>query len=319
MELDQNTGMPKGLIGKITLREPSLSLRQLGLMSVDDLLKKADEALVKSDTKFWVLLDRLDAAFSESPQLESNALRALFRVYLDLIALKAISLKIFLRSDIWSRIQSSQMGFREASHISRHTTIQWTNQSLLNLVVRRLLYNEIIQSQYLADRTLVLAEARLQIKLFNEIFPPQANLDWMLYRLRDGSGQTAPRELIHTLHCARDIQIKNFELGGPEPGGKLLFTASSFLKALPEVSRVRFELTLLAEYPQFRQQLLRLTKEKAHLSTLELGKIWQVTPKEAGETAEQLVEVGFFERKGERNDPLYWVPPLYQVHLKIKP
>jgi hypothetical protein len=77
------TGMAKGIMGKITLREPSSSLKEAGLTSVDDLLKQADAALVGDDRKIWVLLDRLDVAFAESDALKCSALRALFRVYLD--------------------------------------------------------------------------------------------------------------------------------------------------------------------------------------------------------------------------------------------
>src|SRR5690606_29211793 len=90
----------------------------------------------------WVLLDRLDVAFAENVELESNALRALFRVYLDLLALSNVKLKIFLRTDIWARITSE--GFREASHITRHVTITWNRSSLLNLVVKRAVHNETI-------------------------------------------------------------------------------------------------------------------------------------------------------------------------------
>jgi hypothetical protein len=320
IELDETTGMPRGVSGKITLREPSLDLRQMGLASVDGLLRQADQALRNEGLRIWVLLDRLDVAFSESDELESSALRALFRVYLDLVGLEAISLKIFLRSDIWGRIQTCHgQGFREASHISRHTTISWTNQSLLNLVVRRLLHNEVIRSEYRADPTIVLSSTGDQVRLFNEIFPPQTNLDWMLFRLRDGSGQTRPRELIHLLHCARGIQIRRLELGGAEPGAKTLFDSRSLMQALPEVSEVRFEQTLCAEYPKWRPQLLRLKGEKAHLSVSELAKIWQTTTKEASGMAEELQELGFFQKQGTRDNPIYWVPPLYQLPLQIKP
>jgi hypothetical protein len=48
----------------------------------------------------WILLDRLDVAFAEHPDLEANALQGLFRVYLDLMGYEHVKLKIFLRSDI---------------------------------------------------------------------------------------------------------------------------------------------------------------------------------------------------------------------------
>ena len=85
------------------------------------LLAIADGALREAGVSIWLLLDRLDVAFAESLALERNALRALFRVYLDLAAFDSISLKIFLRTDIWDQI--TKEGFREASHISKRVTL----------------------------------------------------------------------------------------------------------------------------------------------------------------------------------------------------
>jgi len=50
------------------------------------------------------LFDRLDVAFAETLYLEANALRALIRVYADIRGLDFIGLKIFLREDIWKRV-----------------------------------------------------------------------------------------------------------------------------------------------------------------------------------------------------------------------
>jgi hypothetical protein len=83
------------------------------LQSVDRLIELASGSLSEAGARSWVILDRLDVAFAENAELEANALRALFRVYLDLAAFPAVTLKIFLRSDIWSRITAE--GFREAS------------------------------------------------------------------------------------------------------------------------------------------------------------------------------------------------------------
>ena len=82
-------------------------------MSVDSLLAVADEVLELNNLSAWVVFDRLDVAFSESHDLEANALRALFKCYLDLLSYPNIALKIFLRNDIWTKIVDG--GFREAS------------------------------------------------------------------------------------------------------------------------------------------------------------------------------------------------------------
>jgi hypothetical protein len=112
IKLDPLTAQPAGVEAKITLREPGTEERKKGFISADSLLEIADQALAELGLKFWIVLDRLDVAFADSPALEENALRALFRVYRDAAALENTKLKIFLRDDIWSRITSE--GFREA-------------------------------------------------------------------------------------------------------------------------------------------------------------------------------------------------------------
>ena len=83
VEFGEHTGRVKGVGLLVTFMEPTPEMLKLGVQSVD------------------ALLDRLDVAFSDSTALEEDALRALFRAYLDLAACEHIKLKIFLRSDIW--------------------------------------------------------------------------------------------------------------------------------------------------------------------------------------------------------------------------
>jgi hypothetical protein len=139
LKIDPATGMPVGVTGRLVLGEPSSDMRAEGVHSVDDLLAAADEALKDADTSLWVVFDRLDVAFADSRELEANALRSLFRVYLDTLSLERIRLKIFLRTDIWKAV--TEGGFREASHVTRTVTISWSESALLNLLVRRLLNN----------------------------------------------------------------------------------------------------------------------------------------------------------------------------------
>ncbi len=110
--VDPNSGFHT-YTGKITPGEPEAAQSKKGYVSVDALALLAEQALKAADFAIWILLDRLDVAFAETHELEKNALRALFRVYLDFNALDHIKLKVFLRSDIWSRIVDS--GFREAT------------------------------------------------------------------------------------------------------------------------------------------------------------------------------------------------------------
>ncbi|MGH9894719.1 MAG: P-loop ATPase, Sll1717 family, partial [bacterium] len=294
-----------------------------GVISVGELLQAANEALAAAARSAWVLLDRLDVAFAESSDLEHNALRALFRVYLDLLALEQIRLKIFLRTDIWRRITAA--GFREASHITRHLTIDWNARSLLNLVVSRAIQNDELQRFYSTTRQAVLTSADSQREFFYRMCPDQVDVgpnkpstfDWMLGRTRDGLGTNAPRELIHLLNSLREVQVRRLETGDAEPDGGLLFARTSFKEALPEVSRVRLEQTLFAEYPALRHSLEKLRGAKTLHTVDTLSELWGIDPGQAQKQADELVEVGFVERRGTRERPEYWVPFLYRDALDL--
>ena len=105
--------MIAGVTGKITLGEPSGSLAESGLVSIDQLFSDANQALADLGFRAWLALDRLDVAFAEHEELEANALRALFKVYLDLLAHKQISLKIFLAATsgvgVWTPASAKQV------------------------------------------------------------------------------------------------------------------------------------------------------------------------------------------------------------------
>ncbi len=306
VEVDSITQLPKGFKGKIIR-----------------LLELANEALSAAGLKAWILLDRLDVAFAEDVRLEANALRALFRVYLDLLAFPSIQLKIFLRTDIWARITSE--GFREASHVTRHITISWNRNSLLNLVVRRAIYNNNIKETYGVTDELTRLPAQEQEVFFYKLCPDQVDvgpnkpttLDWLLSRTRDGTQLNAPRELIHFLNCLREVQVKRLELGEPEPEGRQLFVRAAFKEALPQVSKVRLEQTLYAEHAERKPSLEKLRGEKTLHTPESLAAIWDLSTEEASVLASELTAIGFFELRGSKQSPSFWVPFIYRDALDL--
>lgn len=324
IELDPISQMPKGFSGKIIFSEPAKACTDPDLRSVDRLLDLANTALASAGLKAWILLDRLDVAFSENAELEANALRALFRVYLDLLAYPQLQLKIFLRTDIWARITTE--GFREASHVTRHVTIEWNRNSLLNLVIRRAAHNESVRQAYGLAADIGKSSVANQERFFYQVFPDQVDvgpnksttLDWLLSRTRDGTKTNAPRELIHLLNSLRDVQIRRFELGAePAPEQDQLFARVAFKEALPEVSKVRLEQTLYAEHPDQKPWLERLKGEKTLQTPETLALIWTVSIEEATTRAAALATIGFFEQRGSKQVPEYWVPFLYREALDL--
>jgi hypothetical protein len=265
----------------------------------------------------------LDVAFAETHELERNALRALFRAYRDLAEHDAIKLKIFLRSDIWSRI--TETGFREASHITKVVVLDWSHASLLNLVIRRMISNQTFAHALNIEREKILGDFNAQQDLFYRVFPSQVDqgsrkpstLDWMISRCADGTKKTAPRELIHLLTSLREKEISRLERGEPQAPGEQLFDRSVFKEALSIVSDTRYNQNLIAEYPDLKAILAELNGEKTEQTAESLAELWEMDQDQALAQAFKLVEIGFFELRGPKDDQTFWVPFLFRDALSM--
>lgn len=320
LTIDPTTGAPT-YSQKKEFADKSES-QNLGDIPVEELFEAANLALDKESLSLWLLFDRLDVAFADSPELERNALRALFRTYSDLKAYDKVRMKIFVRDDIWQRITAG--GFTEASHITKSVHINWNEESLLNLVMRRLLSNESFVKYMNVDVEEVKGDYKKQHHLFYSLVPKKIDtgnnpdtFNWILSRTADASGKSVPREVIHLFEIAKDNQVRRLELGGEEPPELQLFDRTSFRESLPTVSQVRYEQTLLAEYPNMRSYLEKLKSEKSEQSTTSLAKLWGVDEVEAKDIAYRLGEIGFFEIRGTKEVPSFWVPFLYRSALDL--
>lgn len=313
--------------GQITWRivfdEPSSDNRLKGHVSVTELLHLSNSALRSSKKKVWLLIDRLDVAFYESPTLERNALRSLFQAYKTLRKYDNILLKIFLRTDIWDRI--SDAGFREATHLTRDLTLTWDTPALQNLILRRLISNSSIIRAYKISKSKVLESVDEQNSLFYRVFPPQvepgqrqsSTMDWLIKRTVDGKGKSTPRELILFLNTLREKQLQRLERGEPEPPVDYLFDGKSFKQALPEISGYRTVRVLYAEYPDLKSSIEALRGKKAEQKITSLMEAWSKSEPDALEEAHKLVEVGFFEKRQAGRNITFWVPFIYRPYLEL--
>ena len=322
MSLDPLTGAPITFGVKVSFDEPSAEQSRAGMLSVDRLFEKVDAVLAAQSFKIWLMLDRLDVAFTESPELEANALRALFRVYRLLEPLKGLRLKIFLRSDIWSEITKG--GFRETSHITRDLNLQWGRANLLQLITQRMVQSDQLRA-HVGGESAMVASASAQQLLFDNVFPAQVDagsnkpqtFDWALSRTMDGKKVNAPRELIHLFSLVRDEQLKRLDTGeGSIPADKL-FESQTFREAWPEVSDTRLQKTIYPEFPWLKEWLEALRGQRTHHNLESLKMIWGVNESEAEDRVKRLVDVGFFEQRGPLNGRTYWVPFLYRPALAL--
>jgi hypothetical protein len=308
--------------GRIGLREPSNMSAAERALAVTQLLCQANAALDEADLNVWIALDRLDVAFQPQSPVEKDALRALLRVYLDIQGLARITPKIFLRTDIWDQITDA--GFREASHLTRLETIQWNRDSLLDLVVRRLVENDAIRARYSVSEATVLAGVQEREQLFYRVFPDQVEggqnqtptLEWMISRTRDGLGRNTPRELIHLLGCLREQQLARFQLGHSGSDDDRLFERATFRAALDTVSQTRLTQTLYAESPKLKPFIRAFEGGSTSYQSKELATLWNVTSDEARDIVDALIDVGFFERRGGADVDL-GVPFLYRPALRL--
>lgn len=320
LTIEPSTGMP--IATRRAEMRASETEPDLNEIPVDELFAVANDALEDAGYEIWIAFDRLDVAFPENPELEKNALRSLFRVYSDLRACSKISLKIFVRNDLWRRI--TETAFPEASHITRVVNIEWDAGGLLNLIVKRLLKNDTIVSYLGISRDQVLLDIGRQREVFYRLFPDQIDtgrnpetFDWMIGRTSDGTGKATPRELIHLLDCIRTEQIKRLERGEADPEDEKLFERVVFKEALKEVSKVRYEQTFLAEHSHLRPYTQRLEGEKAEQSLSSLTALWGGDASTTMEIALALVDAGFFAQRGSKEEPSFWVPFLYRDALNL--
>lgn len=321
LTLDPTTGHP--IVTKKTNFAKSVTSEEVKTdIPLDELLDFANAALKNNNYSLWILFDRLDVAFNDTPDLEKNALRALFRVYNDFKALDCVKLKIFVRDDIWERI--TEGGFAEASHITKTVTITWTYESLLNLFIRRLLTNKGFLEQYEIDVEEVENDFDKQTELIERIFPDKVETGnnpttfrWMVNRVQDGSGKSAPRELIHMSEMIRQKQIERLERGEDESTGSALFERAVFKPALREVSKVRYEQTFKAENPSLAPLTEKLKSQKTEQTVKSLSSLWGLDGVQIEEAIDRLIKSGFFEKRIVKEEVTFWVPFIYRDALEM--
>lgn len=321
--VEAGTTLEGGITGKITFRTPTDTQRRDGYNSVDELIETLNTYLASVGINLWILCDRLDVAFEQSLELEKNALRALFKVYLDLEEFGNISLKIFLRNDIWNRI--TKEGFREASHITRTTNIEWSTNNLLNLIVVRSLENQEIIDSLGVDPDDIKSDFDKQKKYYYTLFPSQVDVgekqsdtfDWIISRVRDGLGYVAPRELIHFYNQTVLEERREQDISSDKAEPPNIVSRQAIKKSTLEISKVKLEQTIFAEYPTLRENIMAFENQKAEHTLETVAQVWQVDVLQAKILATQLSEIGFIDQKIFKNDSQLKVPFLYRPYLNI--
>jgi hypothetical protein len=277
----------------------------------DDALRLLNRILGRWDTTVWIVLDRLDEAFQGQPSLETPALRALLRTYLDFNEFSQMRLKLFVRRDLFGRITAG--GFVNLTHVNaRKMEITWDEDDLWSLLHKRLADNP----EFVASLDVPASE---DLTIFYSVFPSQVDpgtrkpttWTWMMGRIRDGSGVKPPRNLIDLVLKARESQLR-WEERSPREYivGSPLIEADSLKRGLEALSNQRVEDTLLAEAGEAADDIEMFRRGKAEHNVVTLRAL--LGP-EYEDKVRLLQQFGFLEPVGTN----YKIPMIYRYGLEV--
>lgn len=115
----------------------------------------------------------------------------------------------------------------------------------------------------------------------------------------------------------RDAQLNRLDTGEASIPQDALFEAQTFREAWPVVSETRLMKTIYPEFPWLKEWLEPLRGQRTHQNLDSLKELWGVDHIEAEGRLKRLVDVGFFEQRGQAQNHTYWVPFLYRPALGL--
>jgi hypothetical protein len=274
-----------------------------------------DRALSSHNLTCWVALDRLDEAFHGAPAVEIRALRALFRVFLDLMPFKQLRLKLFVRRDLFRKV--TEGGFVNLTHVNaRKIEITWDEDDLKNLVCKRVRGNP----EFLEE--VGLAKDASNAQIFESMFPDQVDpgerkastWPWMMSRIRDGNDLKPPRNLVDLVKKAQEAQMRREERESQEYArGSPIIGSEALKRGLSSLSEERVNDTLLAEIGEYAKYVQKFRDGKAEHNESSLAATLGIAHDQVRAYAKVLTEIGFLEQVGEN----YKIPMLYRDGLNV--
>ena len=208
--------------------------------------------------KCWVAIDRLDEAFSKNSDEELLALRGLLRAHMQICALgggqDTLRPKIFIRSDIFDRITRID-GFANATHF-RTENMVWNAKGVAALVWKRVTSKATV-CQLLKQKGLDINDP---VAIWYCLMPDKIvsggqkgkSLKWILSSTCDGTGAFNPRNVLTFLSLAQTRSLDVIRMNPQSLRAGEVISSSAIQSAFGELSRVRLEDTILAEFPEAR-------------------------------------------------------------------
>lgn len=294
-------------------------LRQLA----KDLVHEIDQALQAMNQSVWLLYDELEEALHASGCDPTEVWEGLFSFVrsLDVQQLSNVKCKVFVREDIWQRLN-----FADKRHFNgRDVQLQWTRIDFMRLALRQVFqsdhYRQLVEQHFpiqaidsasegdVRDALQILWGLKRENKR-NSKYVAQ----WLYDRLSDASGTTFPRLLGVLLDA-----VKEHELGLEKQAGVLapsdrLFRDESLKVGLLRAAKQRIQ-ELQQAYPQLAQVLSRLAAYPEILSQQALEELYQASGQADASSLEAFVQmlhdIGLLAEDLRNGEVCYRVADLY--------
>ena len=297
---------------------------ELKLLSADALQLFNDQQRQKVT---WLLYDDLDEDFPERGNVRQEALAGLFQLiqFCDARQLKAIRFKVFLREDIWGRLN-----FDNKSHFNgRDILLEWTRIDFLRLALRQAMQSSKFKD--LVDRLSPIenidqADEETLARALELLWGNRRRRGnkakyvsrWVYERLTDTSNTTFPRSLSVLLEGAQQQELSYKGKSSIQSPTDRLLRPKSLEIGLEKASEERCE-AIKQEYPDLCPFFDALEGVPALPNQEDLEKVWQNTAKEVipkfNEFAEILSEIGLV--KWRPKEQRYGFADIYVYGFKM--
>ncbi|HJS88705.1 MAG TPA: hypothetical protein VJ738_01930 [Steroidobacteraceae bacterium] len=289
---------------------------------VSDIRQTLEEVLKLSNLSLWLMVDRLDEVFPRRSDTERRALRGLLRAVKQ-FSTPLIRVKLFIRDDMLDNLVSTDAGFTALTHLTARQadTLRWEPEQIQAMLAKRFFANDGIAAFFNVDAERVNSSAAYRLQCLSKLFPPtvfrgtrqSSTLTWIYKRCSDGRGVVTPRDVLDLLLKAKQRQ-HDICSGDPDGETAWLIGADAIQYGLEQLSEHKRRTYLQAEFPHLWQHMAKFIGGKTEYSEEALVAL---LGKEAKPAAEDLVSIGFLQKKSGSANTTYTVPFLYRYGMDM--